>query len=263
MQDVEAAYARLESPLLGALIHAATVTAPVVDATVTAAHIYASPVPPMGFFVDARRLALSAEQLKPLETWPKSADSLFAHAVQWGWTEACFRPQHALTSRAGEPSALFGPLNGVTRVVDCVCVSFRLTSSAWCLIAFLRCSNQPAFAPRDTASIEQIKPMLARVVQDGLRRERAPRAGGAGGSDDFAATAPTSKRSVRQSPDELFKSLSKTEQQILPHLRSAATEREIAQAIHRSPHTVHVHVKNIYRKLGIGSRRELQELFSA
>ena len=44
------------------------------------------------------------------------------------------------------------------------------------------------------------------------------------------------------------------------HLQDDSTERQIAQTIRRSPHTNHVHVKNIYRKLGINSLRMLTSL---
>lgn len=57
--------------------------------------------------------------------------------------------------------------------------------------------------------------------------------------------------------------LSATERRVLAHLLSEeGTEREIARALYRSPHTVHVHVKSIYRKLGVSSRRELQRLLA-
>jgi len=35
------------------------------------------------------------------------------------------------------------------------------------------------------------------------------------------------------------------------------TEQRIADHLNRSPNTVHVHVRNIYRKLGIHKRKEL------
>lgn len=52
-------------------------------------------------------------------------------------------------------------------------------------------------------------------------------------------------------------SLSPTEHRIYELLRKPLTEVEIAHKLSRSRHTVHVHVKNIYRKLGVNSRRQL------
>jgi DNA-binding NarL/FixJ family response regulator len=38
-------------------------------------------------------------------------------------------------------------------------------------------------------------------------------------------------------------------------------EKQIAHELARSPHTVHTHVKSIYRNLGVSSRGELLSLF--
>jgi DNA-binding CsgD family transcriptional regulator len=51
--------------------------------------------------------------------------------------------------------------------------------------------------------------------------------------------------------------LSPTERMVAVKLREGLTEREIADALHRSPNTIHVHVRNIYRKLLVNSRQEL------
>lgn len=47
------------------------------------------------------------------------------------------------------------------------------------------------------------------------------------------------------------------EQDVLRHLLMGRSVRAIAQAIERSPHTVHGHVKSLHRKLGARSRAEL------
>jgi DNA-binding NarL/FixJ family response regulator len=39
-----------------------------------------------------------------------------------------------------------------------------------------------------------------------------------------------------------------------------ATNRSVAQQLHRSPHTVKTHVHNAFAKLGITSRTQLTEL---
>lgn len=54
--------------------------------------------------------------------------------------------------------------------------------------------------------------------------------------------------------------LSKTEKRVCAFLLARMTELQVAQTLERSPNTVHVHVRNIYRKLGIRSRQELHDL---
>ncbi|MGD9688288.1 MAG: LuxR C-terminal-related transcriptional regulator [Phycisphaerales bacterium] len=56
---------------------------------------------------------------------------------------------------------------------------------------------------------------------------------------------------------ELLAQVSPIQREILPMLAEGRTEREIAGRMHRSPHTIHDHVKTIYAILGISSRVEL------
>ncbi len=60
----------------------------------------------------------------------------------------------------------------------------------------------------------------------------------------------------------LLQRVSPVQRQILPLLIEGKTEREIALSMHRSPHTIHDHVKTIYAELGISSRYELLDLWS-
>lgn len=57
--------------------------------------------------------------------------------------------------------------------------------------------------------------------------------------------------------------LSKAQRRLLPLLLSALSEKEIARHVHRSPHTVHSHAREIYRTLGVNGRRELMSRFVA
>ncbi len=50
--------------------------------------------------------------------------------------------------------------------------------------------------------------------------------------------------------------LSEREQQVLFHLASGASNREIASVLNSAEGTVKTHVRNVYRKLGIGSRKQ-------
>lgn len=76
----------------------------------------------------------------------------------------------------------------------------------------------------------------------------------ASSSIEFSAPAPLAPQFAAQ--------LSQTEQQILHMLIEGMTEKEIAQKLGRSGHTTHVHVRNIYRKASVSSRRELKAYFA-
>lgn len=51
--------------------------------------------------------------------------------------------------------------------------------------------------------------------------------------------------------------LARRESEVLELLGQGKSEKEVANALKISTHTVHVHVKSIYRKLGVTSRGEL------
>lgn len=53
--------------------------------------------------------------------------------------------------------------------------------------------------------------------------------------------------------------LSPTEKRVCALLLQRLTEYRIAEHLERSPNTVHVHVRNIYRKLGVRTRKQLYE----
>ena len=53
--------------------------------------------------------------------------------------------------------------------------------------------------------------------------------------------------------------LSPTEKRVCSLLLQRLTEQLIAEHLDRSPNTVHVHVRNIYRKLGVQTRKQLYD----
>jgi DNA-binding CsgD family transcriptional regulator len=57
--------------------------------------------------------------------------------------------------------------------------------------------------------------------------------------------------------DAMLDHLNPRQRETLMHLCSGASEKEIANRIGRSRHTVHSYVKTIYRQLGVTSRAEL------
>jgi DNA-binding CsgD family transcriptional regulator len=75
-----------------------------------------------------------------------------------------------------------------------------------------------------------------------------------GGSAHMPARLPVSQMLAKITP---------AERHVLRLLRAGRTEAQVGTAIGRSPHTVHVHVRNLYRKLNVNSRRELLDLFES
>ena len=51
--------------------------------------------------------------------------------------------------------------------------------------------------------------------------------------------------------------LSKRMKDTLQHLFAGDSEKEVAIKLRLSQHTVHIHVKNLYKRLGVCSRAEL------
>ena len=57
-------------------------------------------------------------------------------------------------------------------------------------------------------------------------------------------------------PDQ-SRGLSKRMIDTLQHLLAGDSEKEVASKLGLSKHTVHIHVKNLYKRLGVCSRAEL------
>jgi LuxR family maltose regulon positive regulatory protein len=58
-------------------------------------------------------------------------------------------------------------------------------------------------------------------------------------------------------------SLTEAELRVWTHVATRETYQEIADALYLSPATVKSHLRSIYRKLGVGSRREAVALLEA
>ena len=58
-------------------------------------------------------------------------------------------------------------------------------------------------------------------------------------------------------------SLTERELRVATLASEGQTNRDIAQTLYVTPKTVEVHLSNAYRKLGIGSRRELPTVLTA
>ena len=72
--------------------------------------------------------------------------------------------------------------------------------------------------------------------------------------------SPTEKPDPQDPPQRSSPPLSPTEKKVYQLLLQRITEQQVADHLNRSPNTVHVHVRNIYRKLGIRTRQQLFDI---
>ena len=244
-------YTLLDSPLHRSLLHVTVLAGRSIDADVTAIRLNEADHFANTAFVDARRLMLTTREEEKLQTWPVDHQSIFEHLRQQRPPEGttCLRDKW----RPGSPPwrRLYQPIDQHRPVIDSVCLIFPVWGKSWCHLNCSRCGKCPPFNSNQVYLLERLSPSLRRAVLDGYNMESAR-------AEQRRARDPST---ARYSHAQLLTKLSRTERQILGYLRSDVTEREVAEAIHRSPHTVHVHVKNIYRKLGVNSRRSLREMF--
>jgi DNA-binding CsgD family transcriptional regulator len=84
------------------------------------------------------------------------------------------------------------------------------------------------------------------------------------GAEAFAARAARELRATGEHPvrrsGRPTDSLTAQEQQIARLVATGATSREVAAQLFLSPRTIEAHLRNIFRKLGITSRRQLKDL---
>ncbi|WP_277210409.1 AAA family ATPase [Isoptericola croceus] len=94
-----------------------------------------------------------------------------------------------------------------------------------------------------------------RIAQDLLSRIGA-HAFAARAANELRATGEHPRKRTTQSTDEL----TAQELQVARHVATGASSREVGAQLFLSPRTIEAHLRSIYRKLGITSRRELREI---
>lgn len=131
--------------------------------------------------------------------------------------------------------------SGAIRSFHCQTVFWQ---TPWKLgpICFLWHSQQDAgFSLEDKHQFQQARPLASRLLGQGP-----------------APLNPLSERIADVSQRESnWGALSTMERKVLDLLQEGMTEADVARALHRSPHTIHVHVKGLYRKFLVHSRAEL------
>lgn len=101
--------------------------------------------------------------------------------------------------------------------------------------------------------LEQAEPQLRRLICSVLDPDNHSQ-------PEVAPQPPNGGAMASSDPTEGGLPLSETESAVFELLKERLTEREVAAKLNRSPHTIHVHVKNIYRKMRVSSREELLQL---
>jgi DNA-binding CsgD family transcriptional regulator len=110
--------------------------------------------------------------------------------------------------------------------------------------------SRRGFSARDRAIVELIAPHLAQAMDRNAR------------TVELTASA----RRLERHAEELgvartvLSSLTQAERTVCDRLAGGLTDREIARSLAISPRTVHKHLQNIYRKLGVTNRTSLVAL---
>ncbi len=255
MPDEVSIFAKLGSWLYGSLIHTTGVLGRAFEADVTAVRIFeASNLTQHTAFVDAARLGLTHQQDAALQSWPVQAGSLFDQLQGVGRLDGVFRALDKLKLSAIEQEALFAGLGGGVQVRDCLVLAFPIAEPVWCAIVLIRVGQSPLFTTQHLQGLEQVKPAVTHLIRSGCQRQ--------GMMNALVAKQDDEGSPPRLTSEQLISRLTRMECQVLHYLRLGCTERQLSMEIHRSQHTVHVHVKNIYRKLNVSSRKQLMELFN-
>lgn len=265
---------RLASPLFASLAQMVEVGVAAIGADAGAGRVFQAPTA-MGY-VTTGRLGVPREYEPIVHDWPLQPSSAFARLRGHSGAQGVFRPLEVLApAEPGDRSSPpFGPIVARGRVVDALAVEVPTDVGPWALLIFFRCDTSDAFISEQSARLEALREPLSGALRRGAQsRPVAPTTAPPPRSAFTVPTAPPAQRRPAgaragdgaelgaEAGSALVERLSATERRVLGYLCARYTERQVAETLGRSPHTIHVHVKNIYRKLAIGSRKELLQLF--
>lgn len=161
-----------------------------------------------------------------------------------------------LTESGQDEPESFLQLRSIVPITDWYFFVFSVMPKIQCVFVFLQFGPRPAFTDKQIELIDKFMPAITQTIRHGhlFQAGRIMEA-------SLLSQQPIQPDIVQTG--DLLARLSKTEHKILGHLRTRATEREVAQTIGRSPHTIHVHVKSIYCKFMVSSRKQLLELLES
>lgn len=257
---------RLASPLCAAVVHVTEVLSSVARAPVAAARLYRAPAdlrglanhtrlsPPV-LWNDARSVLPVQWQtvLRTWSRWPELPGGLFA--------ELAYRPiaygvhssngGDAVVREAFARETQRARAGGAPLPAAMVVAVLPVDEECWAAVGMLRGMGERSEV-NATMKLKVLLTSAAAALQRGYEFEMHQ----AWHGSLFGAM---SHAELRARLDDL----SRTEEAVLRELLDGKpTEKEVAQRLHRSHHTIHVHVKNIYRKLGVSSRKELRKTYA-
>jgi len=254
MPDEVSIFAKLGSWLYGSLIHTTGVLRQAFEADVTAVRIYkVSDFTEHHCYVDTAPLGLTHQQNAVIQKWPAQPGSLFEQLESLPRSEGAQRLQDRIKTLETHP-ALFQGAGLNVEVRDCMILEVSIIDPLWAAVAVMRCGSSEAFNLSDLRALDQIKPAMTHLLRVSCHRQGIGLSHAHGQLEDG--------QPHKLSAEQMIARLTRMECQVLHYLRLGCTERQISQEIHRSQHTVHVHVKNIYRKLNISSRKQLIDTFN-
>ncbi len=253
MLDLTRVFRDLESPTYGALAHAVDILMRVIDAQAALALTWDKPSQIEQVYLGLQGIKLTSDQYRQLRYWPTDP-----HSKLWQQLKTTahqdprlFAPDYPRDAQICEelsratafPQARIDPTS--------LCVS--LSSKPNCRLLFLRCLGKSPFMHKDIDRLSRFTPQATELIQQAHRREL----------QRLGRTPKTTAPPVTIMPvQDLLKRLSATEHRVMERLQLNETEREVADALNRSPNTIHVHVKSIYRKLMVTSRGQLLALLA-
>ena len=248
MLDLARVRRDLESPVYGSMAHAVDTLMRVIRADGAVALVRDKNSQIQGSYVGSHGLDLTPEQLHLLRKWTTDPRSTLWHQADHPTEDdihllAPDNPADAKSSREIAQAMIAAGIR-----INAPSLRMALPSQPPCVILFLRRHDQPPFVPADTDRLRRFTTLASRAIQQGHRRELRRLGRSPATHNPVATLIPA---------EDLLGRLSATELRVLQRLQLYETERQAAVALGRSPNTIHVHVKSIYRKMMVTSRKQL------
>lgn len=237
----------LQSQVYGGLLQVLDTMSRTVEADIAAGRVFGMDAAVVAHCVRDDHLNITPRERAGLRNWPCQQGGIFEALYHQRPASGVTRAHEHFESSKYASTAMFQQVAEACQVVDCVCESVDLCNRTWGVLLYVRCAPASPFQDERLDTLRRFHPTIQRSLAAAVDRECRP-----ADVESAVTTVPISKLLAR---------LSCTERQVLDYLRTSLTERKIASELERSHHTVHVHVKNIYRKFGVSSRKELMELF--
>ncbi len=216
---------KLRDPFRRVLNHLAVVIGEALSASALEIRVYERPGERLAAMV---RLPTTGTP-EGLSAWP-AGDLAFRTEVR-----STLRPQHAF-----QPGGWTGELSPAdeSSSVDILCALDDLGTSYWCIITACRDRGHGRFSQAERRLLENLMPTVSEQILEQV--------------------APLHERLDRRISQVTRQyELTDAEVKVASYLiGSTLSEQDIARELHRSFNTIHRHVTNIYRKLGVRSRLE-------